>query len=215
MKTKAQAAESPQPAMRRGRPRDPNIEVRVYDAALTLYGDQGWPGFNFDAISKLASVGKDALYRRWESREALLSEALRQRWAWLEAIDEGSVRGDLIALGRMTLDVFAGTYGDVALQLRADAHRFPEVLAFAEPYRESTTGLGRNIIRRAIDRGDLPSYANPGLILDLLIGGVINHIISTPGRLKAQMMEQADLFVRQSVDIILSGLQSLSPDDTN
>ena len=194
---------------RRGRPRNPNIETRVYDAALRLYGDHGWPGFNFDGVVKLAGVGKDALYRRWHGRGALLNEALHQRWAWLENIDEGSIRADLIALGRMTLELFAGDYGDVALQLRADAHRFPEVLAFAEPYRESTTRLGRNIIRRAIDRGDLPHQSNPGLILDLLIGGVITHIISTPGRLKTQMMEQADLFVRQSVDIIMGGLQSL------
>jgi AcrR family transcriptional regulator len=216
MNARTGTAKAPQLAAtpaRRGRPRDPEIEVRVYDASLKLYGDHGWPGFNFDGVARLAGVGKDALYRRWEDRGALLNEALRERWAWLETIDEGSLRGDLIAFGRMTLNVFAGPYGDVALQLRADTRRFPEVRAFAEPYRESTTRVGRAVIHRAIDRGELPTDTNAGLIMDLLIGGVINRITSTPQRLKAQMLSRADLFICQSVDVILNGLRSVDRDE--
>jgi len=193
----------------RGRPRDPNIEDRVFDAALALYGDQGWPGFNFDAVAKRAGVGKDALYRRWDSREILLREALDERWEWLRAIDEGSLREDLIALGRTVLNTFAGPFGSVALQLRADAHRYVEVRAFADPYRETVVRQGRSIVRRAIERGGLPAGTNPGLIMDLLIGGIINHILSTPDRLRHAMMQQADRFIEDSVDVILGGTNRL------
>ena len=125
----------------------------------------------------------------------------------MRTIDQGGVREDLLELGARTFDTFAGDYGEVALQLRADARRFSEVRAFAEPYRELMVQQGRGIVRRAIQRGDLPHAANPGLIMDLLVGGITNHIISTPQRLRAAMLENRDRFIRTVVDVILIGIQ--------
>jgi AcrR family transcriptional regulator len=198
---------------RRGRPRDPGIELRVFKAALQVYAAEGWAGFNFDAVARGAGVGKDAIYRRWPARDALLGEALRKRWDGVGEIDEGCVRDDLLALGRMTLDIFTGTYGEVALQLRADARRFTEVRAFVDPYRETVIHQGRNIVRKAIARGEFPSGANPALIMDLLIGAIINHIISTPQRLRSRMLDQADRFVSDVVDIIMAGAERISVRD--
>ncbi|MDK2759454.1 MAG: TetR/AcrR family transcriptional regulator [Blastomonas fulva] len=193
----------------RGRPRNPAIEVRIMDAALLLYGQMGWQGFNLDAVARGASVSKDALYRRWKSRDSLLDAALRQRLNWVVAIDTGNIRDDLLALAARSFDVFAGTYGDVALQLRADARRFKEVRAFAAPYREMMVLQGRQIVRRALDRGDLPTNAKPALIMDLLIGGIINHIVSTPPQLRERMLSNAELFTTTIVDIVLNGINQI------
>ena len=191
----------------RGRPRDPTIEARILDAALALYGRQGWLGFNLDAVARAAPVSKDALYRRWKTREALLQDALHTRWDWVAAIDEGTIRADLLQLATRTFDTFAGPYGEVALQLRADARRFAELRALAEPYREFMVHQGRGIVRRAIQRGDLPQAANPGLIMDLLIGGIINHIVSTPGRLRDTMLQNRDSFTQLLVEVVLTGVR--------
>ncbi|MDM7957623.1 TetR/AcrR family transcriptional regulator [Blastomonas sp.] len=190
----------------RGRPRNPAIEARIMDAALRLYGQMGWQGFNLDAVARGASVSKDALYRRWKSRESLLEAALRERLNWVVTIDTGNIRDDLLALAARSFDVFAGTYGDVALQLRSDARRFKEVGAFAAPYRETMVLQGRRIVRRALDRDELPANAKPALIMDLLIGGIINHIVSTPPQLRESMMSNAGLFTTTIVDIILNGI---------
>ena len=74
----------------RGRPRNPAIEIKIMEAALRLYGQAGWQGFNLDGVARGANVSKDALYRRWKSRESLLDATLRQTvisrqragWAW-------------------------------------------------------------------------------------------------------------------------------------
>jgi len=179
----------------------------VFDATLSLYGRAGWLGFNLDAVSREAKVSKDALYRRWKSREALLESALRCRWNWVADIDTGDIRQDFLALASRTFETFAGTYGEVALQLRADARRFHEVRAFAEPYRALMVREGRGIVSRAIVRGDLPPAAKPGLIVDLLIGGVINHVVSTPSDLRERVFEESDDFVRKIVEIILQGVR--------
>src|SRR5690606_3665660 len=34
-----------------------------------------WQGFTFDSVARASSVGKPAIYRRWDSREALLVDA--------------------------------------------------------------------------------------------------------------------------------------------
>jgi AcrR family transcriptional regulator len=185
------------------------IETRIFDAALALYGAQGWLGFSLDAVARGAMVSKDAMYRRWKTRETLLHDALHQRWDWVGTIDEGDVRRDLLELGARTFDTFAGPYGEVALQLRGDARRFAEVRAFAEPYREVMVHQGRGIIRKAIQRGDLPEAVNPGMIMDLLIGSIINHIISTPRRLRDAMMEGGPRFVRTIVDVVLAGVDQM------
>lgn len=198
-----------EPAAARGRPRDPQIELRIFDAALTLYGRQGWLGFSLDAVARGARVSKDAMYRRWKTRETLLRDALHQRWDWVADIDKGDVRGDLLELGARTFDTFAGAYGEVALQLRADARRFPEVRGFAEPYRELMVQQGRGIVRRAIDRGDLPRAANPGMIMDLLVGSIVNHIVSTPLRLRESMVSNGPTFIRTVVDVVLAGVHHI------
>ncbi len=197
------------PAAGRGRPRDPDIEARILDAALALYGTQGWLGFSLDAVARGAKVSKDALYRRWRTRESLLQDALHRRWDWVAAIDEGTIRADLLRLGTRTFDTFAGSYGEVALQLRADARRFPELRALAEPYREVMVQQGRGIVRRAIQRGDLPAAVNPGLIMDLLVGGIVNHIISTPRRLRAPMLANREIFVLTMTQVVLAGVQQV------
>ena len=85
----------------------------MFDAAIALYAAAGWGGFNFDAIARAAGVGKAALYRRWASREALFRETLEARWYAVQAIDTGTLRGDLLALGRMNFDALAGPFGEV------------------------------------------------------------------------------------------------------
>lgn len=193
----------------RGRPRDPGIEARIFEAALALYGRQGWLGFNLDAVARGARVSKDALYRRWKTREMLLRDALHERWDWVAAIDNGDVRADLLELGMRTFETFAGPHGEVALQLQSDARNFTEVREFAEPYRNLSVRRGRAIIRKAIDRGDLPGAANPGVIMDLLVGSITNRIISTPGHLRKAMRENGPQFVETMVDLILAGLRQI------
>ena len=63
----------------RGRPRDPNLEERVFDAAIAVYAEGGWRTFSFATVAARAGVGKAALYRRWESPGEMLKDVLDAR----------------------------------------------------------------------------------------------------------------------------------------
>lgn len=208
-----QASQPEDSPRQRGRPRDPAMERRILEAAILLYGQQGWRGFNFDLLSKAARVGKDALYRRWPTRSALLNDALRSHWVQVGSIDEGSLRADLLTLGHAVFDAFTGPYGAVALYLRADTQSFPEVREFADPWREYMVLQGRAIVQRAVAREEIPPATSPALILDILIGAIINHVASTPERLRGAMTARFGEFATSLVDLILMGVKRPAQDD--
>src|SRR5690348_1471444 len=109
-----------------GRPRDPEVDRRIAQAALDLFGEAGWAGFAMEAVARRAGVGKASLYLRWNSKEALLSDAL----TWLARIadaDTGTLRGDLVELATQMLDIYAGDTSRVSLRLELEAAAIPGV----------------------------------------------------------------------------------------
>ena len=61
-----------------GRPRSCDADDRIMRAALDLYGEVGWSGFNLTNVAKRAGVGKSTMYARWTSREQLLIDSFNQ-----------------------------------------------------------------------------------------------------------------------------------------
>ncbi|HWA61078.1 MAG TPA: TetR/AcrR family transcriptional regulator [Caulobacteraceae bacterium] len=192
----------------RGRPRDPLMEARVFDAAIALYAEAGWAGFNFDAVARRAGVGKASLYRRWAGRGDLLRQTLEQRWYAVEGIDTGTLRGDLLALARSIGRALTGPHSGAQSWMRLDGALHPEVLDFLRPYSEAAVRQGRAIVRRAIARGEIDSGVNPGLLMDLVVGGVTNHVGTTPPRLADTMISKMDAFTASLVDTVLRGVRA-------
>lgn len=63
------------PASTPGRPRDPEKDVAVLDAARELLVEQGYQGTTVVAVARRAGVGAPTIYRRWASKEALIEDA--------------------------------------------------------------------------------------------------------------------------------------------
>lgn len=190
----------------RGRPRDPDLEDRVFDAAMRLYAEGGWAALTFEAVARASGVGKSSLYRRWADRAALFKNALEARWLPVDTIDTGTLRGDLRALAEMILESRTGDLANVEQWFLVDAARHPEVRRVTRPYVRETVLEARAIVARAIDRGDAPGSLDAGLLMDLVVGAVTNHVTTTPARLRPEMMRQAPAFLDRVVDVVLRGL---------
>ncbi|MDZ4375963.1 MAG: TetR/AcrR family transcriptional regulator [Phenylobacterium sp.] len=199
-------AEPAQAAPARGRPRDPGLEDRVFDAAIALYAEAGWAGFSFEALARRSGVGKAGLYRRWVSRQDLLHQTLEARWLAPARIDTGSLRGDLVALVRQIFAVRTSAFAGASLWMAIDAELHPEVRTATAPYVEATIRQGRAIVRRAIARGEIAPTVNPGLLMDMVVGAVSNHIATTPVRLRNAMIGKMDTFTADLVDTVLRGV---------
>ncbi len=163
---------------RRGRPRDPHIEDRVYDAVMHVFWETGWSAFTLDAVARRAGVGREALYRRWPSKDVLLLQALQARGPLASPIDTGSLRDDLVELATQMLAGFRGYAGLVALRAALDARVYPDLLAqLSTSIQAQRIAHTRDIYARGKMRGELPEEADTNVLLEMLTGAVMSHVL--------------------------------------
>jgi AcrR family transcriptional regulator len=161
-------------ARRPGRPRDEGAAAAILRAAMELLAEVGFAGVTVDAVAQRAGVGKATIYRRWESKERLVLDAIRASTEPAPVPDTGSVAGDL-----------AEIYGGMAEKLSQPESRSLLMAMVAQAtvddlVRELLTALvgqrkevSRTVLRRGIDEGDLPADADLDLLIDLLAGAVL------------------------------------------
>lgn len=58
-------------------------------------------------------------------------------------------------------------------------------------------------MRRGIARGDVYPGTSSTLLLDCLVGGVTNHILTTPPELEAAVAANADQYAHDLVEFLL------------
>jgi AcrR family transcriptional regulator len=200
---------------RRGRPPDRDLEPRVYRATLALYGEVGWAGFSLDLVARRARAGKAALYGRWGNKETLIVEALKYRLNPLPRwVDTGCVRTDLITLARDVLESHVHADGLVMLRAQIEAKVYPELLGQAiEDWQKQDSVVFRPVILRAIDRGELPVGTSPSLVLDAVIGILVNHVLWTPADKLPALADNSVRYVESIVDFVLSAVGYCPLDD--
>jgi AcrR family transcriptional regulator len=191
---------------RRGRPRDADLEDRVFDAVLEVYAETSWRGFTLDAVGRRARVGRAALYRRWDTKDDLLVQALEARSPLPEPIDTGALRSDLIELARQLLHGYRTSSGLVSLRVALDSRVNPELLArLTETLNRSRVLAARTIVHRAVERGELDAGTSVTLLLEIVTGAVLSHALfglsePTPG--------DDDAYADLIVDVVLGALQN-------
>ncbi|WP_159663599.1 TetR/AcrR family transcriptional regulator [Streptomyces mexicanus] len=196
-----------------GRPRDPGVESRVLAAALDVYADHGWSGFTFDAIARRSAAGKAALYRRWQNKEELLLAALEAHAMVVEPIDTGTVHDDLLVVARELFAVYLqGSVGLASLRLFVEARAHPDLLAKSwSRVNAARVRAARTMIRRAVERGELPPDTSATVLLEALSGGGMAHVLATPAGPDRGMDEGDERFLAALVDLVLRGARCRCP----
>lgn len=190
----------------RGRPRNPEMEGRVFDAAIHAYGERGWEGFTFELIARTAGVGKNALYRRWPTKGTLLREVLADRWMEVEGVDTGTLEGDLRALCHMLFAHLTGPLGKVGLQLQLDIVRHEVVAEAVAGYSDKLQHNAREIVRRAINRQEIPPGTSTALVMNIISGAVMSRVSATPLDLRDEMITASDQYIEELVRLVSRGL---------
>lgn len=186
-----------------GRPRDPVVDQRIAEAAIGLFGEQGWAGFSVEAVARRAGVGKASIYLRWPTKQALLLEALRRHVQGVAEVEASDVRDELVQLGTQLMRHYLGEAGRAALRISVEADHIPGVAEHWATIRESRVLAARAIVRRAIDRGELSDATSVTLLLDTLCGAVMNHVQATPEAARAKLLPAGESYVVRLVDFLL------------
>lgn len=178
----------------------------MHAAALELYGDVGWAGFTIDAVAARCRVGKAAIYRRWPTKERLLTDALESFGEQGVVEVTGDIRADLVTFVERLVATLAGPLGLVRLRAQLEARVYPEVLGAAmESSRRQWIALAREVIAGAVERGELPAGTSAALVFDAVRGMVINHFLhlsldGTPG-----FVATRERLAQRIVDFVLDG----------
>ncbi|WP_052337168.1 TetR/AcrR family transcriptional regulator [Nocardioides alkalitolerans] len=128
-----------------GRPRRAGVTRSVLDAAVDLVGRQGYRATSLDEIARAAGVAKTTVYRRWDSKGALVADALLDRLGDLPGVTgETDLRSTVAWLARsasapdvhaLLLGVMAeSSDGDLRTELR-ERVRGPFVAALGDGWR--------------------------------------------------------------------------------
>ncbi|MGL5861008.1 MAG: TetR/AcrR family transcriptional regulator [Phycicoccus sp.] len=140
-------------------------EREILTAALGVLAEVGYDRMTMDAVALAARASKATLYRRWQSKAALVIEALLCRGRPATSPDTGSLRGDLVAMychdpGFGDGQAFA-VFSSVITAIGRDEE-------FAEMFRREFLGprnaMMRAVLEQARARGEVADDAD----LDLL-----------------------------------------------
>jgi AcrR family transcriptional regulator len=159
-----------------------------------------------DDIAARAGVGKAAIYRRWSSKAALITDTLvywRPDLLTNEAPDTGSLAGDLDAIvERLKSNENDLITSDLVLRVALEAARDPE-LAFALDDLMLSRGkrVFSTILAQAATRGEISADRDWSLIADVVLAMGLLEVV------RGQTVDAK--FVRQVIDtLVLPAVQT-------
>ncbi|SFJ39886.1 DNA-binding transcriptional regulator, AcrR family [Amycolatopsis sacchari] len=181
----------PEPKSRR---RGEELEQEILNATWEELIQVGYNALTIEGVAKRARTSKPVIYRRWPSRAELVLAAWAQqapgRFAPLP--DTGSLRGDLLALFRRVGDRANSVMTEVIAGVMGEAFRHPEVskLLHQRLVRSPLGDKVREVVRRAVDRGELPELELPARTARLPLDLIRNETLLLRGPIDEEAIGQ-------------------------
>lgn len=175
------------------------IVRRVLAAAIDELARAGYKALRMEDVALSAGVNKTTVYRRWPEKSALVRDAL-----WTLAGDQvvapatGSLRGDLLALGRAMTELCASPRGQCVIRMLVAEGSDPEVAELKKEMRARHEAVPREVIAGAVRRGELSRDGHHVVLFEAFMGALHHQIffMNTP---------VTDAFMKRLVDLLLNG----------
>jgi AcrR family transcriptional regulator len=183
-----------------GRPRDARTDRAILEATLELIAERGVYEFRTEDVAARAGVGKGAIYRRYGSKDELVTAAIAGLVSEGIVIPEtGSTREDLVLLMRQAVELYRGSPAARLMPnlIGAMAQKPELARAVRERFLAGRRAALSEVLQRGIERGDLRSDLDLELALDVLGGPLFYRLLVTGGPIDERLAEGvADLILR-------------------
>jgi AcrR family transcriptional regulator len=183
------ARETPSPAPNAGR-RSERSRRAIYDAALALVVEVGYPRTTIEGIAARAGVGKQTIYRWWPSKAAVLLEAslalagdAETDAEWTGFPDTGDLAADLKAVLRATVDELQDPRFDAPSRALAAEGLVNEELGrqYVAKLLEPSLQLYVERLRSAQDAGQVRPDVDPRIALELFVSPLAQRWLQYTG----------------------------------
>jgi AcrR family transcriptional regulator len=155
-----------------GRPRDPHVDDAILSAAIDLLTEEGFGRLSIEGVAGRAGVGKATVYRRWESKTALVVDAIKERLvSSIDIPDTGDFRADVEAVLTQILVRLRGMEGQVWRAVVGELVKNEEL---ARVFRQRFMAAGRAEMRSRLEaamrrgqvaRGDVELLSDVGVAI--------------------------------------------------
>jgi len=144
-----------------------------------MLAEVGYEGITIEAVAQRAGVSKNAIYRRWPDKLAMVLDTLEGLApAKDHGVDTGDIRADMTTMLRGMADALCGIDGRLAVALASDMTRHPEL---AEAFNSRLVTPRRkeleDRVRRAVEAGQLPAGSDVELLTAIGPALMQNRII--------------------------------------
>jgi AcrR family transcriptional regulator len=171
----------------RGRPRSEEAHRAILAAVVGLLAEHGLGGLTIEAVAARAGVGKTTIYRRWETKNDLVLAAMEQLRPPGPPPDTGSLLGDLgalVAVQRERLE--ASRLPRVIPRVLGESLDDPDLHAqIVERAVNPIRAILGEIVRRALDRGELREDLDVETMIDVLHASPIYALLMARGAIDA------------------------------
>lgn len=181
-----------------GRPRSEASHQAILKAALELLSEVGFESMSIEAIATRAGVGKTTIYRRYNSKDELVADAIESireevlipntgnLWSDIDTLIENAAQITLTPLGRQTVAMIIGS--------ASSNPRFAQIYweKYLQPRRQSFAV----IIERAKARNEVPTDLDSGLVFDTMSGIMLYALVFLP-------IESWRAYVRRVLNLLL------------
>lgn len=162
----------------------PAVTEALTRALFVEWARSGYGALSLEAVALRARVGKAALYRRWPSKLAFVSDALGRVGVEITPVpDTGSLEGDVMAF-LMTLRRLLRhpLVRRIVADLHAEMARSPALAAAVRDHVQTTRReRAAAMLRRSMARGELRPDLDLELAIDLMAAAAYWRIVVTGG----------------------------------
>jgi AcrR family transcriptional regulator len=173
--------------------RSARVREAILAAAFDELIDHGYAALGVEAIAARAGVNKTTIYRRWPTLDDLLVDSLT-RWSD-EAIaspDTGSIETDLLAHGRTLAEILNDGVGrQVSAMVLATGLQSVQLSETTRRYFDHQTRRAIPIVKRAIDRGELPVDTDTDALITTFRAPFFCRIVTTGGLIDEGLITHA------------------------
>ncbi|MGH8898315.1 MAG: TetR/AcrR family transcriptional regulator [Egibacteraceae bacterium] len=186
-----------------GRPRSAQSHQAILDAALALLAESGIQRTSVEAIAARAGVGKATIYRRWQSKEELVADALEQLKPDSRMPDTGNLWRDVHTFIERAVTVDEAVTRQIMALIIGSREHNPE---FLDIYWSNCVAPRRGAIAERLERakaaGEIRADIDADLAMDLVIGAALYRVLLKPPP------EPFGVYLRRAFETLWHGIKS-------
>jgi AcrR family transcriptional regulator len=184
-----------------GRHRDPEIDAAVIAATLRVLDEVGYVKLSIGAVARRANVYRPAIYRRWPTKQHLVTDAIASTIGVTPTPDTGDLRADLIAgIATIAAGFADPALGHVLLPVIADLPADPGLRTqFLQQVFHPRRATTRATVEHAIERGVVKPDIDMEFVLDALAAPIYFRALFQHAALDQKLIDE-------TVDLVLAGI---------